>query len=203
MRADGNFPASTEDIRAGQEAFLTYGLMEYGSVYGHGAYLGPDFTADYLHRLALELKRAYGGGAAAEESAAPQQSGAKPKTTAEKGVFGEAMADEYMAKNGYKKMNGEPVKVGDKPQGKGIDGVWKNDHPPPEYVISEAKYGTSDLGMTKDGPQMSDKWIDKRLDKAVGKVEADKISDSMLDGNVEKWLLKVDEKGNVTKEVLK
>ena len=28
------------------------GLMEYGSIFGHGAYLGPDFTADYLHRAA-------------------------------------------------------------------------------------------------------------------------------------------------------
>ena len=26
--------------------------MEYGSIFGHGAYLGPDFTADYLHRAA-------------------------------------------------------------------------------------------------------------------------------------------------------
>src|SRR5262245_36121233 len=56
-----------EDIRAGQESFLTYGLMQYGSIYGHGAYLGPDFTADYLHRLAVEMQRGYGGGAAAEE----------------------------------------------------------------------------------------------------------------------------------------
>lgn len=30
------------DIRAGQESFLTYGLMQFGSVYGHGAYFGPD-----------------------------------------------------------------------------------------------------------------------------------------------------------------
>src|SRR6185437_15691195 len=42
-----------EDILVGQQLFLTYGLMEYGSIYGHGAYLGPDFTADYLHRQAL------------------------------------------------------------------------------------------------------------------------------------------------------
>ena len=41
-----------DEILQGQEAFLTYGLMQYGSVYGHGAYLGPDFTADYLHRQA-------------------------------------------------------------------------------------------------------------------------------------------------------
>ena len=43
---------SGDEIIQGQEAFLTYGLMQFGSVYGHGAYLGPDFTADYLHRQA-------------------------------------------------------------------------------------------------------------------------------------------------------
>src|SRR3984893_7607730 len=41
------------DIMAGQGTFLQNGLMEYGSIFGHGAYLGPDFTADYLHRAAL------------------------------------------------------------------------------------------------------------------------------------------------------
>jgi len=51
-----------EDILGGQQLFLTYGLMEYGSIYGHGAYLGPDFTADYLHREALEMQQFYGGG---------------------------------------------------------------------------------------------------------------------------------------------
>ena len=60
---------TAEDIRAGQELFLTYGLMQYGSVYGHGAYLGPDFTADYLHRQALEMQTLYGGGPVAEERA--------------------------------------------------------------------------------------------------------------------------------------
>lgn len=38
---------------AGKEVFLKNGLMEYGSIFGHGAYLGPDFTEDYLHRAAL------------------------------------------------------------------------------------------------------------------------------------------------------
>jgi nitric oxide reductase subunit B len=48
---------SGADIMGGQQAFLRNGLMEYGSVYGHGAYLGPDFTADYLHRAAqIELE---------------------------------------------------------------------------------------------------------------------------------------------------
>jgi len=41
-----------EDILAGQQVFLKYGLMENGTVWGHGAYLGPDFSAEYLHALA-------------------------------------------------------------------------------------------------------------------------------------------------------
>ncbi|MDQ2680220.1 MAG: cbb3-type cytochrome c oxidase subunit I [Candidatus Eremiobacteraeota bacterium] len=50
-----------DDIRHGQDVFLKNGLMEYGSIFGHGGYLGPDFTADYLHRAALEVLRIYGG----------------------------------------------------------------------------------------------------------------------------------------------
>ena len=38
------------DITRGQELFQARGLHEYGSVVGHGAYLGPDYTADYLRR---------------------------------------------------------------------------------------------------------------------------------------------------------
>jgi nitric oxide reductase subunit B len=43
-----------DDILAGQEVFLKYGLMENGTIWGHGAYLGPDFSAEYLHTLALD-----------------------------------------------------------------------------------------------------------------------------------------------------
>ena len=58
-----------DEIRQGQELFFTYGLMQYGSIYGHGAYLGPDFTADYLHRQAIEMANAYGGSPEAQERA--------------------------------------------------------------------------------------------------------------------------------------
>src|SRR5215469_12338591 len=51
--ADDQLLFTGEDVTAGQEVFLKNGLMEYGSIFGHGAYLGPDFTADYLHRAAL------------------------------------------------------------------------------------------------------------------------------------------------------
>jgi nitric oxide reductase subunit B len=58
---------TSEDIRNGQELFLTYGLMQYGSIYGHGAYLGPDFTADYLHREAQEMRGTYAADPNAED----------------------------------------------------------------------------------------------------------------------------------------
>jgi nitric oxide reductase subunit B len=57
------------DILGGMNVFQRYGLMEYGSVYGHGAYLGPDFTAEYLHKSAEFLTKAYAGVSAAGLSA--------------------------------------------------------------------------------------------------------------------------------------
>ena len=42
-----------QDIIAGQQIFLSHSLMENGSIWGHGAYLGPDFSAEYLHTMAL------------------------------------------------------------------------------------------------------------------------------------------------------
>jgi nitric oxide reductase subunit B len=45
------------DVERGQEVFLNNGLMEYGSVFGHGTYLGPDDTADYLRRASDQVKR--------------------------------------------------------------------------------------------------------------------------------------------------
>jgi nitric oxide reductase subunit B len=44
-----------EDIQAGQQVFLKYGLMDNGSIWGHGGYLGPDFSARYLHNLASDV----------------------------------------------------------------------------------------------------------------------------------------------------
>ncbi|HYW97201.1 MAG TPA: hypothetical protein VE870_16535, partial [Bacteroidales bacterium] len=46
-----------DDIKAGQELFLKKALMNHGTVWGHGAYMGPDFSAEYLHNLAVETRR--------------------------------------------------------------------------------------------------------------------------------------------------
>src|SRR5678816_2871619 len=58
-----------DDILGGMNVFQRYGLMEYGSVYGHGAYLGPDFTAEYLHKSAESLVSTYSTAALAGRSA--------------------------------------------------------------------------------------------------------------------------------------
>ena len=59
--ASGAILFTHADVMAGQGIFLRNGLMEYGSIFGHGAYLGPDFTAEYLHRAALASIDFYGG----------------------------------------------------------------------------------------------------------------------------------------------
>lgn len=61
VTASGQTVFTGDDIHAGQDVFLKNGLMEYGSIFGHGAYLGPDFTADYLHRAATIVRDSYGG----------------------------------------------------------------------------------------------------------------------------------------------
>ena len=37
------------DIIAGQQVFQKHALMENGTIWGHGSYLGPDFSVAYLH----------------------------------------------------------------------------------------------------------------------------------------------------------
>jgi nitric oxide reductase subunit B len=56
VRSSGGLVFTREDILEGQRVFLKYGLMENGSIWGHGAYLGPDFSAEYLHTLGLDAR---------------------------------------------------------------------------------------------------------------------------------------------------
>ena len=58
VSASGETLLTGQDIMAGQEVFLKYGLMENGTIWGHGAYLGPDFSADYLHTLGVDAAEA-------------------------------------------------------------------------------------------------------------------------------------------------
>ncbi len=50
--ASGQVLFTGKQIEHGQSVFLQHALMEHGTLWGHGAYLGPDYGTEYLHRSA-------------------------------------------------------------------------------------------------------------------------------------------------------
>lgn len=50
---DGELLFSGEDINDGRSAWQSTGGQELGSIWGHGAYQAPDWSADWLHREAM------------------------------------------------------------------------------------------------------------------------------------------------------
>ena len=46
---------SGDDLRRGQDVWRSIGGHELGTIWGHGAYTAPDWTADWLHREAVWL----------------------------------------------------------------------------------------------------------------------------------------------------
>ncbi len=53
LTTDGEIIIPSGEIGDGQEVWRAMGGMEVGSVWGHGSYVAPDWTADYLHREAI------------------------------------------------------------------------------------------------------------------------------------------------------
>ena len=51
----GNILFTGQDIKDGQNVWQSIGGQEIGSIWGHGAYVAPDWTADYLHMEAQFL----------------------------------------------------------------------------------------------------------------------------------------------------
>ncbi len=49
----GELVFTGDDIRLGQRQYLSRGGQQTGSIWGHGAYLAPDWSADTLHRTGL------------------------------------------------------------------------------------------------------------------------------------------------------
>jgi len=47
---DGEVVIASGDIAKGQGVWQAMGGMEVGSIWGHGSYVAPDWTADWLHR---------------------------------------------------------------------------------------------------------------------------------------------------------
>ena len=52
---EGQLLFTGQEIKDGQNIWQSIGGQEVGTVWGHGAYVAPDWTADYLHREAQYL----------------------------------------------------------------------------------------------------------------------------------------------------
>ena len=55
VSSDGEVIFTGDDLRLGQDVWRSIGGHELGSVWGHGAYTAPDWTADWVHREAVWL----------------------------------------------------------------------------------------------------------------------------------------------------
>lgn len=70
---EGDVLFTGEQIQYGQQAWLSAGGQQLGTVWGHGSYVAPDWSADWLHREAVALqaiRRAELGRGASEPSEA-------------------------------------------------------------------------------------------------------------------------------------
>ncbi|HZV23405.1 MAG TPA: nitric-oxide reductase large subunit, partial [Luteimonas sp.] len=52
---DGQVIYTRADIEEGREVWQSIGGMELGSIWGHGSYVAPDWSADWLHREATDV----------------------------------------------------------------------------------------------------------------------------------------------------
>ncbi|GAB2764701.1 nitric-oxide reductase large subunit [Salinimicrobium soli] len=55
VTTDGQLLFDGQDILDGQNVWQSMGGQEVGSIWGHGAYTAPDWTADWLHRESLYM----------------------------------------------------------------------------------------------------------------------------------------------------
>ncbi|WP_462160888.1 hypothetical protein [Pseudoalteromonas maricaloris] len=82
-----------------------------------------------------------------------------------KAAAGEYNAHQLMTEKGFVPLGKTDGNY--KPGETGIDGIYLHPNPPPDFVITEAKYNKARLGKTKNGKQMSNEWVtEKRLEQA-------------------------------------
>ena len=71
VTTSGEVVFTRDDIQTGRTVWQSIGGQQLGSIWGHGGYVAPDWTADWLHREAVAILDAW---ARAEYSARAQRS---------------------------------------------------------------------------------------------------------------------------------
>jgi len=97
VTAEGRALFSGQEIKDGQNVWQSLGGQEMGTVWGHGAYVAPDWSADYLHRESMFMLDHWGrleGGRTYAELDAEKQAGLRARLQAE------------LRKNGYDPATG-------------------------------------------------------------------------------------------------
>ena len=62
VTTDGRVLVPNDDILNGQNVWQAMGGMQVGSIWGHGSYVAPDWTADYLHRESIFILNQWSNG---------------------------------------------------------------------------------------------------------------------------------------------
>lgn len=87
----GDLLFTGKQIERGQQAWLAAGGQQLGTVWGHGSYVAPDWSADWLHREATAL----------QAIRAQQQFGTAAQLTAAQQAAVDATVKEEMRRNTY------------------------------------------------------------------------------------------------------
>jgi nitric oxide reductase subunit B len=86
VEGEGTTVATKDTILLGQQVWQSIGGQQVGSIWGHGAYQAPDWSADWLHREALALLVIYAEGEhnkSFDDHSAAEQGALKARLVAE------------------------------------------------------------------------------------------------------------------------
>ena len=98
VAADGRVMIDVGAVSDGQNVWQAMGGMQVGSIWGHGSYVAPDWTADYLHRECVFILNAWANKEAGKGFDA---------LTADQQAVLKARLQELMRKNTYDAVTGK------------------------------------------------------------------------------------------------
>lgn len=97
VTTEGRVMIPEESVSTGQNVWQAMGGMQVGSIWGHGSYVAPDWTADYLHRESIFILNEWSGGRYGKDG------GSLPSE--EKAALRQRLQD-LMRTNTYNEVNG-------------------------------------------------------------------------------------------------
>ena len=97
ITADGTVLFTGQDIKDGQNVWQSLGGQEIGTVWGHGAYQAPDWSADWLHKEAIFIL---------DESSMQQEGKQYKELSEEKQAYMKILLQKELRKNTYDPATG-------------------------------------------------------------------------------------------------